>query len=255
MCDEYALIVVLMNDEQTEKSPTTTANSAKATTELAGLQRAAVVVLGLFVRVWMRSLRLHYDATVKTLINPDRKPAVVILWHNRLLLAPELFRRNFPERKIAGLISASSDGAWLAGFFEQLSIKPIRGSRHGRSKQAFRELLKASRAGYDIGITPDGSRGPMYDMKAGAATLAVRAGVPVMLLSFNYKRAWRLKSWDRFYIPLPFSRVDVRVDDVGDAKALAGADPRAAAVILKERLMAITEDDEYLANKDDCPKG
>ena len=95
----------------------------------------------------------------------------------------------------------------------------------------------------------------MYDMKAGAATLAVRAGVPVMLLSFNYKRAWRLKSWDRFYIPLPFSRVDVRVDDVGDAKALAGGDSRAAAIILKERLMAITEDDEYLANKDDCPKG
>ena len=100
-----------MNDEQTEKSPTTTANSAKVTTELAGLQRAAVVVLGLFVRVWTRSLRLHYDTTVKTLINPDRKPAVVILWHNRLLLAPELFRRNFPERKMAGLISASSDGA------------------------------------------------------------------------------------------------------------------------------------------------
>ena len=54
-----------MNDEQTEKSPATTVNSAKAATQLAGLQRVAVVVLGLFVRVWMRSLRLHYDATVK----------------------------------------------------------------------------------------------------------------------------------------------------------------------------------------------
>ena len=67
----------------------------------------------------------------------------------------------------------------------------------------------------------------------------------LLLLSYNYTRAWRLKSWDRFYIPVPFSRINVRVDDVGSGKDLAGGDPKAAAVLLKERLMAITEDDEY----------
>lgn len=233
-----------MDAAQTTET-TETANEPKAPRELEGWQRIAMGTFGFFVRMWTRSLRFHFGADVQAFLDKPAEPAVVILWHNRLLLAPELYRRYLPDRKMAGLISASSDGAWLAGFFEQLGIKPIRGSRHGRGMQAFRELLKVSRAGYDIGITPDGSRGPMYDMKAGAATLALRGGAPIMLLSYNYTRAWRLKSWDRFYLPLPFSRINVRVDDVGSGKHLAGGDPKAAAEILKERLMAITEDDEY----------
>ncbi len=217
----------------------------KAPRELKGVQRVAMIVFGIFVRMWTRSLRFHFGADVQAFLDKPAEPVIMVLWHNRLLLGPELFRRYLPERKIAGLISASSDGAWLAAFFEQLGIKPIRGSRHGRGVQAFRELIKASRAGYDIGITPDGSRGPMYDMKAGAATLALRGGAPILLLSYNYTRAWRLKSWDRFYIPLPFSRINVRVDDVGYGKNLADGDAMQATVILKYRLMAITEDDEY----------
>ncbi len=234
-----------MEEVQTDKAETTASHEPKAPRELEGIQRAAMGVFGFCVRMWTRSLRFHFGADVQAFIDKPAEPAIAILWHNRLLLAPELYRRHLPERKLAGLISASSDGAWLAGFFEQLGIKPIRGSRHGRGMQAFRELLKVSRAGYDIGITPDGSRGPMYDMKAGAATLALRGGAPILLLSYNYTRAWRLKSWDRFYIPVPFSRINVRVDDVGSGKDLAGGDPKAAAVLLKERLMAITEDDEY----------
>ncbi len=221
------------------------ADEPKAPRELAGVQRVAMIVVGFFVRMWTRSLRFHFGADVQAFLDKPAEPAIMILWHNRLLLGPELYRRYLPERKIAGLISASSDGAWLTGFFEQLGIKPIRGSRHGRGVQAFRELIKVSRAGYDIGITPDGSRGPMYDMKAGAATLALRGGAPILLLSYNYTRAWRLKSWDRFYLPVPFSRINVRVDDVGYGKNLANGDAKQAAVILKERLMAITEDDEY----------
>ena len=234
-----------MDEAQTTETKTTTPNEPKAPRELEGASRIAMGIFGIVLRMWTRSLRFHFGDDVQAFLDKPAQPAVVILWHNRILLAPELYRRYLPDRKMAGLISASSDGAWLAGFFEQLGIKPVRGSRHGRGMQAFRELLKVSRAGYDIGITPDGSRGPIYDMKAGAATLAVRGGAPILLLSYNYTRAWRLKSWDRFYIPLPFSRINVRVDDVGSGKELAGGDPKEAAVLLRERMMAITEDDEY----------
>ena len=94
-------------------------------------------------------------------------------------------------------------------------------------------------------MTPDGSRGPIYDMKAGASTLALRTGAPILLLSYNFSNAWRAKSWDRFYIPVPFSRVEVKIDAIGDGRTLAGGDAKEAAKILKERLDAITEDDEY----------
>ena len=104
---------------------------------------------------------------------------------------------------MAALISASGDGAWLAAFIQQLGMRPVRGSRYNRGAQAVRELMKVLADGGDIAVTPDGSRGPMYDMKAGAVAVALKTGAPIVLLSFNFNGAWRLKSWDRFYILIP----------------------------------------------------
>ena len=238
---------LLLAMKETEKSDQATPASSGSTLpkQLRWHQRAVLSVFGVLMRLWTRSLRFHFGAEVQAVIDAGLPPAVLILWHNRLFVAPEFFRRFMPERKLAAIISASGDGAWLAGFFEQLGIQPIRGSRHGRGAQAFREMIKTSRAGYDVGVTPDGSRGPIYDMKAGASTLALRTGAPILLLSYNFSNAWRANSWDRFYIPVPFSRVEVQIDAIGDGRKLAGGDAKEAAKILKQRLDAITEDDEY----------
>lgn len=237
---------VVMHPVQKQQQQAPTSNKPDvAPRKLRWYQRWVIAVCGCCLRLWTRSLRLRFGADVQAFLDQPTEPAVFILWHNRLLMAPELHRRYLPDRKMAGLISASSDGAWLASFFKQLGIRPIRGSRHGRAVQAFRELLKAVGDGYNVGITPDGSRGPIYDMKAGAATLAIRSGLPIILLSYNYTRAWRLKSWDRFYLPVPFSRVQVKLDIVGDGRNLAGGDGRKAALALQERMLAITDDDEY----------
>ena len=179
---------------------------------------------------------------MQTFIESSPPPFVAILWHNRLFVAPEFYRRYTRGRKLAAIVSASGAGAWVAGLFEQLGIKPIRGSRHRRGSQAFRELVQASESGYDIGVTPDGSRGPMYDMKPGAAALALRTGVPIVLLSYNFQCALRWKSWDQFYVPLPFSRIEVKIDLVEKNHELLGNDAKQAAKILKQRLDAITTD-------------
>jgi lysophospholipid acyltransferase (LPLAT)-like uncharacterized protein len=191
------------------------------------------------MRLWGRTLRFHWGAAVQTLLDNGSAPAVVIFWHNRLFAAPLFYHRYFRERRLATLISASQDGAWLAGFVQQLGMHPVRGSRYKRGTQAVRELIAAQGEGYDVAVTPDGSRGPLYDMKPGAVTVAMKTGAPIVLLSFNYTGAWRLKSWDRFYIPHPFSRIEVRIDSVESGAAL-GEEPREAARILKERMDAIT---------------
>ena len=64
--------------------------------------------------------------------------------------------------------------------------------------------------GNDVGLTPDGSRGPKYQAKSGALLISKASRSPVLLLSFSYHGAIRLKSWDQFMIPLPFSKVDVK---------------------------------------------
>jgi lysophospholipid acyltransferase (LPLAT)-like uncharacterized protein len=55
------------------------------------------------------------------------EPTAVVLWHNRLFLTPEIFRRYRSRRRIHGLVSASKDGAWLAAFYRLIGIQPVRG--------------------------------------------------------------------------------------------------------------------------------
>lgn len=219
--------------------------------ELKRAHACLLKVVSLFIKLWTRTLRFDFGAGVQATIANVPPPAIAVVWHNRLFVVPEFYMRYAKDRKLAAIVSASSAGAWLAGLLEQMGITPIRGSRNRRGTQALREMLKGIQSGYDLGITPDGSRGPIYDMKPGAAMLALRAEVPVVLLSFNFKHAWRLNCWDRFYIPLPFSRVEVKGDVVQKAEILASQTIQEAANILRARLNAITEDDEYFVSNAD----
>ena len=206
------------------------------------LLRLCALLMGL----WTRTLRYRWGDDVQAMIEREHPPSIVILWHNRLFVAPEFFRRKFRERKLSALISASGDGAWLAAFIKTLGMGSVRGSRYNRGAQAVRELIEALNGGSDIAVTPDGSRGPVYDMKAGAVSVALKTGAPIVLLSLNFKGAWRLKSWDRFFIPYPFSKIDVRMERIANPSELGADDAEAAAAVLKARMDAITEDSELL---------
>ena len=236
MSAPYALLFVEVGASLIEMS-----ESSSSPAELRWHQRVVLALLALLMRAWGRTLRFNWGEDVQAVVDGEDIPSVVILWHNRLFAAPIFYRRYFRHRRLATLISASQDGAWLAGFLTKLGMRPVRGSRYKRGPQAVRDLIEAQSDGWDVGITPDGSRGPMYDMKAGAVTVALKTGAPILLLSLNHSAAWRLKSWDRFFIPVPFSRVEVRIDSVGTAANLS-EDPREAAVLLKGRLDAITRD-------------
>lgn len=209
------------------------------------LRRRHLFILRLassLIQLWTRTLRFHLGEDVQKVIESAPPSSVAVLWHNRLFPVPEFYRRYVRNRKLATIVSSSNAGAWLSGLLEQMGIQPIRGSRNRRGTQAFREMLKASQSGYDVGITPDGSRGPVYEMKPGAAFLALQTGSPIVLLSYNYQRAFRLNSWDRFYIPWPFSVVEVRMDLIEKSREVLGDDVNRAAEILRVRLNAITDD-------------
>ena len=77
----------------------------------------------------------------------------------------------------------------------------------GRTTSDAETLIEVMRAGHDIGITPDGPRGPLYEVEPGVLVVTRRTGAPMVLLGAEFTRAWRLKSWDKFYVPWPFSRV------------------------------------------------
>ncbi|MGB0415941.1 MAG: lysophospholipid acyltransferase family protein [Coraliomargarita sp.] len=221
------------------------ANTGKAK-QLKWHQLLLLRLCALLMGLWTRTLRYGWGQDVQEIIDAEHPPSIVILWHNRLFAAPELFRRQFRERRLAALISASGDGAWLAAFIQSLGMSSVRGSRYNRGAQAVRELIEALNRGSDLAVTPDGSRGPVYDMKAGAVSVALKTGAPIVLLSLNFNGAWRLNSWDRFFIPYPFSKIEVRMDRIANPSELETEDPDEAAAILKRRMDAITEDSEWL---------
>lgn len=179
------------------------------------------------------------DEATRAVLTKSDVPVALVLWHNRLFVSADYFRRYRRVRPVAALVSASKDGAWLAAFYRLVGIEPVRGSSSAHGREAARLLIDKMRAGYDLGITPDGPRGPMYTVEPGVLVVTRRVGAPLVLLGIEFTRAWRLKSWDRFYVPWPFSRVRWR-SALLESQGTDGGKLDAAAV--RDALLAINPD-------------
>jgi lysophospholipid acyltransferase (LPLAT)-like uncharacterized protein len=214
--------------------------------EVKGLLTLLLLPLGILMHLWGRTWRFRFaNEQIQKDLENQENPAVILLWHNRLFLAAEIYRRYRNKREVYGMVSASKDGAWLSAFFRMMGIGAVRGSRHYRGTQALRGLLDKIKEGHDVAVTPDGSRGPCYDMKPGALLVARTAKSPILLLSPNPKNSWRLKSWDRFYLPKPFSTVELECEWLTSLEnAEIPKDKVEGAAKLKEKLDQLTKDPE-----------
>jgi len=142
----------------------------------------------------------------------EGKPFIFAVWHNRILPLAYGFRVTAPEVKMACLTSPSKDGAVIESFMKVSGIESIRGSSSRRGKEAMKEMIKAMDSGSSLTITPDGPRGPVYTFNSGAIRLAAKTGYALVLADVDYSdyREYK-KSWDKFRIPMPFSRVKIHL--------------------------------------------
>jgi len=203
---------------------------------------ALLFPLSVLLRVWLRTLRIHVRPEVKQAIFSDKNPLIIVFWHNRLLVATELHRRFRKWSKVNGLVSPSHDGAWLAAFFKMIGVGTIRGSSSRRGGQAMLEIHKKLADGEDIAITPDGPRGPVYRFNPGTALLAQITHCTVVMVPSKFHCAFRLKTWDGFYIPLPFSRVDINPKFITYDKMWEHIPAKSLAEEFRETLVSLTED-------------
>ena len=158
----------------------------------------------------VRSLHFEIDDRANLRNASSSKRYIGALWHNRLLLIPFVVWRFLPNRRGgAALISASRDGALIADLVERFTFQAVRGSSSRRGSGALRDLAELIVAGRDVVITPDGPRGPVYEVGPGIIFLAQKTGATVIPINMEYSSRWRLRSWDRFIVPYPFSTVRV----------------------------------------------
>ena len=118
-------------------------------------------------------------------------------------------------------------------------MRAARGSSSRLGREAATALVEVMRAGYDVGITPDGPRGPCYEVKPGAVIVPRRTAAPVLLVGAEFLSAWRLRSWDGFHVPRPFSCVKMRCELITNQQL---ADRDAALLQLRERMLALNPD-------------
>lgn len=132
---------------------------------------------------------------------------IYCLWHSQLLPLAFIFRNTGK----AAVISKSRDGVRAANVTKKWNYDVIYGSSSNGGMAALRQCLRTLKKNQCTVITPDGPRGPKEIIKDGVAELSLISGAPVVPISAFPDSCWRLKSWDRFVIPKPFSKITVRV--------------------------------------------
>ncbi len=171
------------------------------------------------LQLWERTLRYEIDDRAGLVGRPVTENYIGALWHNRLLVFPLILRRFFPQRHGAALISASRDGDLLADAVQRFGYDVVRGSSSRLGASAILQLTQVLAAGRDVVITPDGPRGPAYELGPGIIFLAQKSGAAVLPMNLEYSRCWRLGSWDRFIVPRPFAKVRVLINRPHNVKS------------------------------------
>jgi len=174
-------------------------------------------------------------------------PVILCIWHNRLALSMRAWERfgkpNIPCAGLVALISASHDGGVLARTLKYFGVEAARGSSSRRGSQALLELTSWAEKNYTIAITPDGPRGPRYEIRDGIVALAQISGRPIVPVSSHVNWKFCLRSWDRFQVPLPFARCDIRIGPMMMVSREVSDEGRAELIReLQARMTALTRD-------------
>ncbi|MDR1490040.1 MAG: lysophospholipid acyltransferase family protein [Desulfovibrio sp.] len=163
--------------------------------------------INILYRLWCSSLHIVQTGR-ETVDGLDAQGRIMIfaLFHDELFSLMHV-RENL---RLVTVVSRSRDGEYLARLLQSLGLKTARGSSSRQGASALRQIARIMREDkYHGVITVDGPRGPRHKVKQGAIILAFRTPAIIQPVRLFPNRAKRFNSWDRFQLPLPFTRVDI----------------------------------------------
>jgi hypothetical protein len=157
---------------------------------------------------------LYASLRISVLPRPTELPgkgAIITFWHGKMITGWLLAQTLFPGKKIAAVVSMSEDGKTLADTLERLGFTLIRGSSSKGGDAVKLAMQKALQNGDIVALTPDGPRGPANQFKFGTLRLASEKRFPLVFADIHHEKTWKLKSWDQFEIPKPFSKTTIQL--------------------------------------------
>ncbi len=176
-------------------------------------------------------MKLVFFSSKKIFLNEDafRKAAqsqeslIVATWHNRLMLVPFFVskaKKINPNRHIFALASRHGDGQFISKIMTRFGSTPILGStRDGRKASrginvsSFKKIFTSLKEGGALAITPDGPRGPSQKINGEVVNIARITKAGILPISYSSSRFKKLKTWDQFVVPLPFSTLCFACDE------------------------------------------
>ena len=122
-----------------------------------------------FIRLLALTLRYRLEDPQGLLGRDPDQPRIWAFWHNRILMMPYLYQRFCPGRRMLMMVSRSRDGEFITRIMNRFGIDGARGSSSRGGSDALREILRELERpqARDIGITPDGPRGPRAKVQVG----------------------------------------------------------------------------------------
>ena len=161
------------------------------------------------------ALKLLY-ASLRITVTPRQiqlpeNGAIIAFWHGNMITGWLLAQTLFPGKNITAVVSMSEDGNILAETLERLGFSLIRGSSSKGGDEVKLNIQKVLQKGDIVALTPDGPRGPANQFKFGTLRLASEKHYPLVFADISHANPWKLKSWDQFEIPKPFSKTNIKL--------------------------------------------
>jgi lysophospholipid acyltransferase (LPLAT)-like uncharacterized protein len=173
----------------------------------------------------------------------SEQPMVLCAWHNTILY----FTYILAPLKLTVMASRSQDGDDIVWIASRFGWRAARGSDSTGGSQALREMLQLLTDGSPVVITPDGPRGPRYEIKPGVIALARHKKLPIVPIVYSAPARWEFRSWDRMKLPKPFSRTVIWV---GDPIDVTQGDAAAAHARVQETMRHLTRQVEASTGAD-----
>lgn len=168
-------------------------------------QNGAAFLASLYIRfVFMTSCWTRINFKIPLHYIEKKKPFITCFWHARLLLLPYAWPGE--KSTFFMLISAHKDGRLISKTVHHFGIETVPGSTQRGGAGALIKMIRLSNQGKTIGITPDGPRGPRAQVSEGTVMAAYMAKADLIPVTYSMKHRTVLKTWDRFFLPWPFSR-------------------------------------------------
>ena len=171
------------------------------------------------------------------------KGLIYAVWHNQQLFLLYPYR----GQKICSLISLSDDGEYIARVLPHFGMKAVRGSTTRGGARALIKLMNIAQAGYHPMLTPDGPRGPIYQVQPGILFLAKKTGLPIIPVGTALSCKIKVGSWDKMRVPLPFGSTALTYGKA--VYVTEESDMDAVARELKAELDQATDHSERFINK------